>query len=93
MVLSKENKHYSLGLRKELRMLTLAFFIGLIWMIWKIAIVGIKLTWGLIKFMFSVVLFPLAIVGIFFTGLVYIALPIVIVVGLVALIAGKVVAA
>ncbi len=43
----------------------------------------------MLKFVFGVVLFPLFVIGIFAAGLVYIALPIVIIAGLVVLFARK----
>lgn len=70
-------------------MLTLIFGIALIWAIWKITVLGFKLTWGILKFVFGVVLFPLIVIGIFAAGLVYIALPVAIIAGLIALVAGK----
>lgn len=73
-------------------MLTLIFSIALIWAVWKVAILGIRLTWGITKFVFSVVLFPLVVIGIFIAGLAYLAIPIAIVAGLIALFTGKSVA-
>ncbi|MCR5510135.1 MAG: hypothetical protein K6F54_04215 [Lachnospiraceae bacterium] len=70
-------------------MLTLIFSIILFWAVWKIAILGIRFTWGIFKFIFSVVLFPIVLIGIFVAGLAYVAIPIAIVVGLIALITGK----
>lgn len=70
-------------------MLTLIFSIILFWAIWKIAILGIRFTWGLFKFIFSVVLFPIVLIGIFVVGLAYIAIPVALVAGLIALIGGK----
>ena len=70
-------------------MLTLILGIALIWAIWKITVLGFRLTWGMLKFIFGVILFPLIVIGIFAAGLVYIALPIVIIAGLVALFTGK----
>ena len=70
-------------------MLTFIFSIILFWAIWKIAVLGIRLTWGIFKFIFSVVLFPIVLIGIFVAGLAYVAIPIAIVAGLIALITGK----
>ena len=70
-------------------MLTLIFSIILFWAVWKIAVLGIRLTWGIFKFIFSVVLFPLVLIGIFVAGLAYIAIPAAIIVGILALITGK----
>ena len=70
-------------------MLTLLFVVGLIWMVWKVAFLGFRLTWGLVKLLFTTVLFPIILVGIFIAGLAYVALPVLIIVGIIALIAGR----
>lgn len=74
-------------------MITLLFGIALIWAIWKIVVLGLKMTWGLTKFVFSVVLFPLVVIGFFVAGLAYVAIPVAIVVGLIALFSGNTTAA
>ena len=58
-------------------------------MVWKVAFLGFRLTWGLVKLMFATVLFPLFLIGIVIAGLIQFALPIVIIVGIIALIAGR----
>ena len=58
-------------------------------MVWKVAFLGFRLTWGLVKLMFTTVLLPIILVAIFIAGLAYIALPVVIIVGIIALIAGR----
>ena len=70
-------------------MLTLIFLIGLLWMIWKIVALGLALTWGVIKFALTTALFPLILIGLFIIGLAYVALPIAIIVGIIALIMRK----
>ncbi len=70
-------------------MLTLIFCIALIWAIWKIVVLGLKLTWGIMKFACSVVVFPLIVIGIFIAGLAYVAIPLAIVAGIIALMAGR----
>ena len=74
-------------------MITLVLGIALIWAIWKIVVLGLKMTWGLTKFVFSVVLFPLVVIGFFVAGLAYVAIPVAIVVGLIALFSGNTTAA
>lgn len=46
-----------------------------------------RATWGLTKILFSVVFLPLILIGLVFGGLLYIAFPVLLVVGLVSLIA------
>ncbi len=58
-------------------------------MVWKVAFLGFRLTWGIIRLLFSTILFPIILIGFCVAGLVYTALPIVIAVGIIALIAGK----
>lgn len=69
-------------------MMTLLFMITVGWVVWKIAILGIRMTWGLTKFVFGLIVFPILVVGLFFAGLVYLAVPLLAVVGLVALLGG-----
>lgn len=70
-------------------MLSFIFSIVLLWAVWKIVVLGIKLTWGITKFVFSVVVFPLVVIGIFIAGLAYVAIPIAIIAGIIALVTGK----
>ena len=58
-------------------------------MVWKVAFLGFRLTWGLVKLLFTTVLFPIILVVIFIAGLVYVALPVVIIVGIIAFIVSK----
>ena len=46
-----------------------------------------RATWGLTKILFSIVFLPLILIGLVFGGLLYIAFPVLLVVGLVSLIA------
>ncbi len=69
-------------------MMTLLFMITVGWVVWKIAILGIRMTWGLTKFVFGLIVFPILVIGLFFAGLVYLAVPLLAVVGLVALLGG-----
>lgn len=69
-------------------MMTLLFMITVGWVVWKIAIMGIRMTWGLTKFVFGLIVFPILVIGLFFAGLVYLAVPLLAVVGLVALLGG-----
>lgn len=71
-------------------MLSLLFAICMIWIFGEILFFGIKATWGISKFLFTIVLLPLILIGMVVGGLIYIAFPILIVVGIVALISSKV---
>lgn len=70
-------------------MLSLLFIICMIWVFGKLLFFGIKAAWGISKFLITVVLFPLILIGMVIGGLIYIAFPILIVVGIVELISSK----
>lgn len=67
-------------------MLTFIFTILLLIIFGKILGFAIKATWGITKILFSVVLIPLFLVGLVLKGLILIALPILVVVGIISLI-------
>ena len=70
-------------------MLSLLFAICMIWIFGKLLFFGIKAAWGLSKLLVTVVLLPRVLIGMVIGGLIYIAFPILIVVGIVALISSK----
>lgn len=65
-------------------MLSLLFVICMIWIFGKVVLFGIKAAWGITKFLVTVVLLPLILIGMVAGGLIYIAFPILIVIGIVA---------
>lgn len=69
-------------------MLTVIFIIAFIWVAGKMLVLGLKATWGIAKILATVVLLPFFIVGPVCVGLVYVAIPILIVAGVIALIGG-----
>ena len=70
-------------------MLSIIFVAALIWVAFKMLIWGIKAAWGIAKVLAFVVLLPLFVCGLAFMGLVYIAVPLLVIVGLVVLIGGR----
>ena len=70
-------------------MLSLLFAICMIWIFGKILVFGIKAAWGITKFLVAIVLLPLVLIGMVVAGLIYIAFPILIVVGIIALIPSR----
>lgn len=64
-------------------MLTALFTIALIWVVWKMLVLGFKATWGIAKFVCTVILLPVFLIGLVFVGLIYVAIPILAVAGLV----------
>ena len=68
-------------------MLTFLFFILMLAVFGKILGFAIKATWSISKIVFSVVLLPLFLVGLVLKGLLTLALPILVIIGIVSLIA------
>ncbi len=67
-------------------MLTVIFFAALIFVAWKMLVWGLKAAWGIAKILCFVILLPLLLVGIFFVGLIYLAIPILVIAGIAAMI-------
>jgi hypothetical protein len=66
-------------------MLTLIFILFMFLIFGKLLIFGVKATWGILKFLVTIVFLPLILIGLAVIGLIYIALPILIVIGIVSL--------
>ena len=66
-------------------MLTFLFFVLMIIVFGKILIFAIKATWGISKILFTVVFLPLILLGLAIKGLLVIAFPILVIVGLISL--------
>jgi hypothetical protein len=67
-------------------MLTLLFSILMIMIFGKILLFSIRAAWGLTRILFSVVLLPIFLVGLVLTGLLTVAFPILIFVGILSLV-------
>ncbi len=67
-------------------MLTVIFICLLIAVILNLVKIAIKLTWGITKFLLSIVLLPVILVAIAFSGFIYLALILLIIVGFISLI-------
>lgn len=70
-------------------MLSLLFTICMIWVFGKLLFFGIKAAWGISKFLVTIVLLPLILIGLVVGGLIYIAFPILIIVGIAVLVLPK----
>lgn len=70
-------------------MLSLLFAICMIWFIGKLFIFGIKASWGIMKLLCTVVFFPVILIGMVVGGLMYIAVPLLLIGGVVALATSK----
>ena len=69
-------------------MLTFLFIVLLLTVFGKLLIFAIKATWGITKILLNIVLLPLVIIGMFLSGLTYVALIVLAIVGIVSLIKG-----
>lgn len=67
-------------------MLTIIFGICLLIFICEIIGVGIRLAWGIVKILCTVIFFPVILIALFAAGLVYIALPILVIAGIVGIV-------
>ena len=70
-------------------MLSLLFTVLMLAIFGKIFGFALKATWGITKIIFSIVLLPVFLIALVFMGLMWIALPILLVIGVVSLFACK----
>ena len=66
-------------------MLALLFTICMIWVVGKFVVFGLKASWGIMKLLCTVIFFPVILIGMVLGGLMYIAFPLLIVGGIIAL--------
>ena len=71
-------------------MLTLVFICLMIGVFGKLIGLAFKMTWGIAKVLFTLVFLPFALIALTIGGLVTIALPLVVVVGIISLVCGAV---
>ena len=67
-------------------MLSILFMILLIGVLWKLIVWSMSAAWGISKIVFSIVVMPVILIVMALAGLVYLAIPILAIVGIVALI-------
>lgn len=67
-------------------MLTFIFFILFFAIFGSILKFALKATWGIFKFVVSLVLLPIILVALVLAGLVYVAIPVLVIVGIVFLV-------
>ena len=67
-------------------MLSLLFTICMIWFVGKFFIFGLKASWGIMKLLCTVIFFPVILIGMVIGGLMYIAFPLLIIGGIIALV-------
>lgn len=71
-------------------MLTLVFICLMIGVFGKLIGLAFKMTWGITKVLFTLVFLPFVLIALAIGGLVTIALPLVVVVGIISLVCGAV---
>ncbi len=71
-------------------MLTFLFFVLLFGIFGKLIWLAVKAAWGISKIVFSIVFLPVVVLVLFFSGLVYVALGLLVAIGIVSLIKGHI---
>lgn len=71
-------------------MLTFLFFVLLFGIFGKLIWLAVKAAWGISKIVFSIVFLPVVVLVLFFSGLVYVALGLLAVIGIASLIKGHI---
>lgn len=66
-------------------MLTLLFMICMLGVFGKLLVFGLRAAWGVSKLLLTVVFFPVILIGMVFVGLIHLAFPILLIVGIIAL--------
>ncbi|WP_216696974.1 hypothetical protein [Anaerostipes faecalis] len=67
-------------------MLSILFGILMIMVFGKLLIFAVKASWGIVKILFTVAVLPLVLIGLVMGGLIYIAFPVLIIIGIISLI-------
>ena len=67
-------------------MLTALFIILMFAVCGKMIIFAFKASWGILKVLLTIIIFPLFLIGLFFSGLVYIALILLLIAGIVSVV-------
>ena len=70
-------------------MLSILFTICMRWFIVKFFIFGLKASWGIMKLLCTVIFFPVILIGMVVGGLIYIALPLLIIGGIIGLVMSR----
>ena len=66
-------------------MLEILFMMAMFYVFGKLFIFGLRAAWGLTKFIVTIVFLPIFLIGMVLCGLIYLALPILIVIGVISL--------
>ena len=63
-------------------MIITIFSAGLLWVLFIFLFVGLRLSWGIVRTVYTVILFPLIILFLIGLGLIYLVIPVTIILGL-----------
>lgn len=70
-------------------MLSILFTICMFWFIGKFFVFGLNASWGIMKLLCTVIFFPVILIGMVVGGLLYIALPLLIIGGIIGLVTSR----
>lgn len=70
-------------------MFTIFMVILMVWIFGKLLVLSIKASWGIMKILFTVIFLPLIIVGLLVAGILSIAFPLLLVLGVITVFASK----
>ena len=70
-------------------MLELLFVVCMIWVFGKLFLIGMKAAWGISKILLTIVFLPVILIGMVIGGLIYLAFPILIIIGVISLLTGR----
>lgn len=70
-------------------MITLILLLGVLGLCGRLIGLAFKASWGLFKIIGGIIIFPLMLIGLILSGILYLAVPILIIAGLVAIFAPK----
>lgn len=73
-------------------MITMLLMIATVTIMFKILVFGLKACWGIAKLLLTLIVFPVVMIGLLMFGLIYLAIPILIVAGIIALVSSSVTA-
>ena len=75
-------------MKEGIEMLTLLLIIVMFIILGKLLMLALSGAWGLMKILFGIIFLPVILLGLVFKGLLVIALPVLIIFGIVALLSG-----
>ena len=75
--------------REEKVMLTILLILGVFGLCGKLIGLALKASWGLFKIIGGIIIFPLMLIVLILSGILYLAIPLLIIAGLVAIFAPK----